>query len=359
VFVPVRLPKKVQRALLLVLGSQKRRGALIWGKLLAERIGAPVVVLHDVPNQPLFGGLEEDDLVAHTFLKFLQTKDRRVPLLFPMVKSVVRGIDAAQEFLETHLGFCVVGFVVSGASKRGWTTWLTSAMDDRVHGLAPFVYDNLNLSKQLAYQRQIWGKFSDKIAEYKLRQLPQRLVAGDAAAAELAPFVDPFAYIEQIISPKLIILGTNDPYWPLDALNLYYDEIVGEKYILYLPNIGHHVTFETERVADTLSAFFLKVDGRLTFPQLNWRMEEDRQRIHMRVESDIFPAAVNLWTATSPSMDYVETRWSGCRMKRAQGGFEIHLKKPSEGCLALFGEAAYHVGGRRFFLSTRMTISRG
>jgi PhoPQ-activated pathogenicity-related protein len=35
------------------------------------------------------------------------------------------------------------------------------------------------------------------------------------------------------------MLGTNDEYWPLDALNLYWSELKGPKYVLYIPNNGH------------------------------------------------------------------------------------------------------------------------
>ena len=38
----------------------------------------------------------------------------------------------------------------------------------------------------------------------------------------LVAIVDPYQYREKLNQPKLVILGTNDPYWPVDALNLYW-----------------------------------------------------------------------------------------------------------------------------------------
>lgn len=35
-------------------------------------------------------------------------------------------------------------FLVSGASKRGWTAWLVGGVDDRVVAIAPIVMDMLN-----------------------------------------------------------------------------------------------------------------------------------------------------------------------------------------------------------------------
>ena len=37
-------------------------------------------------------------------------------------------------------------FIVAGASKRGWTTWTTMAVDKRVFAAVPIVMDMLNLN---------------------------------------------------------------------------------------------------------------------------------------------------------------------------------------------------------------------
>jgi PhoPQ-activated pathogenicity-related protein len=202
-------------ALLLVTGTgpaeQEWREALF----MARALRAPVVLLSDIPNQPLFGGLVEDDLLAHTFVQFLTTRDATWPLVLPMVKGVVRAMDAVQAFLQRQRYTPIEGFLVSGASKRGWTAWLTPVVDSRVRAIAPWVYDNLNLAQQMRHQRETWGQLSGQIAEYTERGLPQRLLAGEPGAVELAAIVDPFSYRQHLTVPKLIILATNDRYWPL------------------------------------------------------------------------------------------------------------------------------------------------
>src|SRR5207244_4278406 len=128
----------------------------------AKKMQAPVAFLYGIPNQPLFGeqkgqGLREDALIAETFVRYLSTKDESWPLLFPMVKSLVKAMDALQEFAQREWGVRIEGFIVSGASKRGWTTWLTAAADARVIAIAPLVIDTLNMKEQLPHQLKSYG----------------------------------------------------------------------------------------------------------------------------------------------------------------------------------------------------------
>ncbi len=74
-------------------GGQPSPGSMAFGLDLARRLQAPCAFLYSIPNQPLLGGKKEDALIAETFVRYLDTKDEDWPLLFPMVKSLVKAMD--------------------------------------------------------------------------------------------------------------------------------------------------------------------------------------------------------------------------------------------------------------------------
>ena len=85
-----------ETAVLLITGGTAGSTELVYLSTIANAVGAPVVVLGDIPNQPLFENLREDALIAYTFVKYLETRDPTWPLLFPMTKAAVRAMDAVE-----------------------------------------------------------------------------------------------------------------------------------------------------------------------------------------------------------------------------------------------------------------------
>src|SRR5439155_3098634 len=117
----VYLPKEVKPGATMFLfnqGGKANAGTVAFGMELARKMGAPVAILYGIPNQPIFGKTE-DALIAETFVKYLETKDASWPLLFPMTKTLVRAMDALQEFGSLEWKVEVRHFVVSGGAKRG------------------------------------------------------------------------------------------------------------------------------------------------------------------------------------------------------------------------------------------------
>src|SRR5262249_40613135 len=156
-----------------------------------EAIGAPVAVLRQVPFAPMFDRTE-DALIAYTFDRYLQTGESDWPALLPMVKSAKSAMDAIQSIARERWDMQLESFTVWGASKRGWTAWLTAATDERVMAVAPMVIDVLNMGAQMHHQRETWGDLSEEIHDYAALDIPARLATPQGG--ELLSMVDPYRY---------------------------------------------------------------------------------------------------------------------------------------------------------------------
>ncbi|MBI5369391.1 MAG: hypothetical protein HZA54_20320, partial [Planctomycetes bacterium] len=305
-----------EHALLVISGgSLKKDPPLVPGKELlglaevARSVGTRVCILGQVPNQPLFDNLKEDNLIAFTFAKYFETGDATWPCLLPMTRSAVRAMDAAQEFAAQEGGPRPEKFFVTGASKRGWTTWLTAAADARVSGIAPMVIDTLNFARQMPLSRLSFGGYSEQIEEYTKRGIQDRFE--EPAGRRLLELVDPYSYRDRLTMPKLILLGTNDRYWPVDAARMYFDDLPGEKYLSYLPNAGHGLG---PQVVPMIASFYAMVIGGVPRPRFSWRTAEaDGARV-ATVEAGEAPASAELWRAVSSDRDFRDERWTGAAL---------------------------------------------
>ncbi|HEX7082284.1 MAG TPA: PhoPQ-activated protein PqaA family protein [Gammaproteobacteria bacterium] len=321
---------------------------------IAQELGTVVAVLAQVPFQPMFG-LREDDLIAHTFQEFLETGDAEWPLLLPMVKSAVRAMDAVQAFTSTEWNLGIERFTVLGGSKRGWTTWLTGAVEPRAATLVPIVIDVLNFEAHLPHQEAIWGALSQEIAPYTSRGLDD--VLGTDQGGALRRIVDPYSYRRQLTQPKLVVIATNDAYFPIDSLNLYWNGLPEPKRVLYLPNDGHDIE-DLARLIPALDAMHRNGEADEPLPRLEWEFENGSDGLRVCVTGDPVPAAVSVWTAASEDTDFREERFSSRPAEPAEDGvFVFEDAAPIGGYKAMFAEAAFGEGDARFTLSTSVSLT--
>lgn len=320
---------------------------------LAELSRAPVGVLLQVPYQPLFERTE-DALIAYTFDRFLETGEADWPLLLPMVKSAARGMDAMQEFAQRRWDLPIKSFTVTGASKRGWTSWLTAAVDPRVAAVAPMVIDMVNLPAQIKLQQATFSGLSEQVADYSAIDLPGRLDSD--SGRDLLAMVDPYSYRTRYTQPKLIVLGTNDRYWPLDALSLYWKDLPEPKHVLYLPNQGHSVK-SVDKLIASVSAFHRYAASATPLPNLTWDFDTARN-IAVKVQADRPPHDVRIWYANSPTRDFREAAWKSERCRRES---ERHLCKHAinaSGYTAAFAEVQFRDPDQpQFSLSTTVCMA--
>ncbi|PLV59746.1 PhoPQ-activated pathogenicity-related family protein [Thermotoga sp. KOL6] len=305
------IPSKItfqDRAFLIITGGSRREEnesyyssfledimEYLW---VAHAFEAPFIVVGDVPNQPIFG-LKEDALISETFKMYLENPDPFLPLLVPMTYGVIKAMDTVQVFLEKEKGYEVKGFMVSGASKRGWTTYLVSIFDPRVFAIAPMVYDNLNIPAQISQQRAYYGTPSEKLKDYENRGLFDLL--DDERVKGLLDIVDPYSMRLRLNLPKILILGTNDEYWTVDSANLYVDDLPSETFLFYSPNDKHHLK-NTKEIVETLSSFF-KLYPKL--PKVNFVYEDGKIMVPKTQEV----ISAELWFSRSKNLDFRDSIW--------------------------------------------------
>lgn len=323
--------------------------------LLAQQMQAPVVIVLNVPQQPIFNGKREDAIIAYTFDQYLKTGKSDWPLLLPMVKSAVRAMDAVQAYARQEHQLNIDRFTVTGASKRGWTTWLTAASDPRVMALAPMVIDMLNMTSQFAHQSESWGMLSPRIHDYTDIHLSTRL--DTPRGKNLIQIVDPYAYREKITQPKLLLLGTNDGYWTLDALNLYWDGLKGDKYIAYVPNADHDLAKDWQRIFGGITALrkhALKIQA---MPAIKWQHKQTEQGDVLTVEPGEAPMRVMYWSTTAPTRDFRKARWTSKDLTpNGDGIYEAKTDATADGFNAGYVEVRYSRPVQPLSLSTTIRI---
>jgi PhoPQ-activated pathogenicity-related protein len=319
---------------------------------LAKATNSPVCIVQHVPFQPMFGGLVEDEIISLTFVEYLNSGDGTWPLLLPMVKSAVRAMDAADQFMQQEHSSKLTKFTVFGGSKRGWTTWLSSAIDARVEALAPIVIDVLNMNEQMKFQKQTWGKYSEQIEDYSSKGILEQM--DTPKGRQLLTLVDPYQYRDLITQPKLLIFGTNDPYWPVDACHLYWNALQGEKHLLYVPNQGHGIK-DMERVLGSIAALQRSRHGGQPLPKMQWSFQPEKEYVRLNLTLDQPAEQVRGWIATSQTRDFREATWSESPMKAANKGFEFEA--PRNGAyLAMFGEVVIDNKPVDAFFSTNLQV---
>jgi PhoPQ-activated pathogenicity-related protein len=338
------------------------------GMEMAKRVKLPVAILYDIPNQPLLDGKKEDALIAETFVRYLDTGDPSWPLLFPMVKSVVRAMDALQAFSQQEWKRPLPQFIVTGASKRGWTSWLTAATGDkRVKAIAPMVIDVLNMPAQMKHQIDSFGGFSAEIDDYTRTGLNKDFDKPERR--RLYMMVDPYAYRASLSLPKLLLNGANDPYWTADALRFYWDDLPGDKWVVYVPNAGHNLqeampdgTKSFNRALDALTAFVRSQSGGMPLPKVSNRAEDGRDGItRLRLSADRKPTAVRLWTVASETRDFRPKRWESRDVPLTGDGKTTvaEVKAPATGYLACFAELEFTTADGPIRLCTPIRVLGG
>jgi PhoPQ-activated pathogenicity-related protein len=339
---------------------EKADGTAVQIALMSKTVTA---ALSGIPNEPLtFAGEEkgrtEDGIINYSWVKFMQTGDETWPVRLPMTKAAVRAMDTITAFLgsEAGGGVKIDHFFVAGASKRGWTTWTTAAVDKRVIGIAPLVIDMLNMRKSMDHHYEAYGEYSEALNDYKVSK-----VIGAAELPEYAALMkieEPYNYRARFTMPKYVVNAAGDQYFLPDSSRFYFDDLPGEKYLRYVPNTDH--SLKGSDAVFSLAAFYDAVVAGRPRPKFSWIFEKDGS---IQVTCVDKPTEVKLWAANNPEKrDFrLATLGPAYRSTVLTGEGNTYtgrIEKPAKGWTAFFVELTFPSGGPvpfKFTTAVRVT----
>jgi PhoPQ-activated pathogenicity-related protein len=234
-------------------------------------------------------------------------------------------------------------FVVAGGSKRGWTTWMTAAVDHRVAAIVPIVIDVLNVDVSMRHHYAAYGFWAPAIGDYVNHEIMQR--RNVPRYAELIQLVDPFAYRNRFTMPKCLINATGDQFFCPDSSQFYFGQLPGEKHLCYVPN-GEH-SLDGTNALDTLIAFDYAIVHDIERPTCTWERSHDNV---LSVHCSQRPTRVTLWQAANEqARDFrVETIGRSYHGKvvatNDDGDCQVRLEKPAAGWMASFVQCEFDIG---------------
>ena len=331
-----------------------------WARMAVET-GSVVAELDDVPNQPLRFTEDpkprvEDEIIAYQQAKFARDRDPLDLVRLPMVKSGTQAMTAIQQYLASEAGgqLKITGFVVSGGSKRAWTTWLVGAIDKRVIGIIPIVINVLDVDATAKHHWEAMGYFSPALKDYVENHLIPDMI-GKPGLAAVNKLEDPLNYRDRpaMRMPKYVINAVGDEYFPPDNTRFSYHLLPQVKRLRMIPN-SKHSTAGTD-ISESITAFYDAVLNRRPIPDYSWTVRKDGA---IAVRSKTRPLEVKLWQGNDPKardfrVDTIGKAFTSSPLRRGKDGTWVgKVAKPKDGWTAYFVELTYPSGGKYAFKFT-------
>ena len=329
-------------------GSDMPKGADATIRRIAKTTNTVAAKLFQVPNQPLYftddgERRSEDSIIAYNWDKFIRTGDPVWITRLPMTKSVVRAMDTVQDFCASKAGggHQIDKFVVTGNSKRGWTTWTTAAVDKRVVACIPVVIDLLNVVPSFIHHYEVYGFWAPAVKDYVNSRIFDWI--GSPEFDALLEIADPYSYRERLTIPKLLMHGACDQFFLNDSWQYYWEDLKGPKYLRYAPNAGHGM--DKADAPGTAIAFYQHILEDRPLPEYSWTFPDDES---IQVTAATQPLAVKLWQASNPEKwdfrlgEENTPLWTETVLEKGDdGSWTGHVETPEKGFTAFLVELTF------------------
>lgn len=92
--------------------------------------------------------------------------------------------------------------------------------------------------------------------------------------------------------PKYIINAGSDEFFSTDSWRFYFDELLGDKLLRYVPNTNH--SLEGRYLNDDLISYFHRIVNDIKMPSLNWKLNNDSIDVILDYNGNY---SVSVWNA--------------------------------------------------------------
>jgi len=211
----------------------------------------------------------------------------------------VRAMDTMAAFMEKMTGQVLSQFVIAGASKRGWTTWTTGAVDPRVVAMVPIVMDELNFVKNVHHHYRAYGGWSFAFEDYYALNFTAEL--DNPNVEVMASIIDPLVYADRYTFPKMVVDSSGDEFFLPDDEYYWWDQMPGPKHFLENPNAEHSCATAVIQILGSVSAFVNGFFDSDPAPEFSWVIDYNNTgNITVTVPfGNVQPTEVVMWVADS------------------------------------------------------------
>jgi len=158
---------------------------------------------------------------------------------------------------------------VSGASKRGWTTWLVGAVDpNRTVAIAPIVLDALNFINFAHHQYKSYNGWSFALADYYDMNITSRF--DDPNMLLLSQYVDPYFYLDRLTMPTMVVNAVGDEFQQPDDTHYWWDSLPEPKHFLMVPNAEHSLATGILEAVPALGTWIKYLLDDRDVPKFDW-----------------------------------------------------------------------------------------
>jgi len=311
---------------------------------ISSETGAIGVVLNQIPNchmvypsDPLKKPREEDAMIAWAWNQYLKTKDPEWLPRLPMTKAAMQAMRAVQEFTTQKKMAAIDGWLVSGASKRGWTTWMVGAANcpscPNIKAIAPIVPIVPNLKENVHHMWQSYGGLSFAFSDYVEANITKYF--DDPGFVDMMNVVDPINYIERLARiPKFVLVSSDDEFMMFEWTRSWWSKFTGEKHLMIANNAEHSMATGVFELLGSLGNYANAVFRKAARPEFSWDLDLQEGSITVTIPENVKHGQVVLRTAKTLSLKRRDFRWF-IKADEKNGNATCHL--PTVGPIELLG----------------------